>query len=114
MNLTPIQQLAALQVLTERTQMLHDAQVYQLKLWPRVVFEQSTKSNFAVDFELHKIEFDVESVDDDSHQSRSELLNIYVKGLLGSKWTMVVRIAGKEFVHAPQHPSEDSPKSAAG
>ncbi len=125
------EQLMLLKETTRRTQVLHEAQVLQLRMWPRVFFSKSTNSEFAVDFEKKRIVFTVtvsRKADPKlgkglATPAAATLLDECVKQLLGADWDVEVKVgSGKSFrsydfprsYEIPDDQHRQSPQPEAG
>jgi len=53
------EQLMLLRGMTERTDILHEAQILQLRMWPIVLFDHARKAEIQVNFEKKEIDFRV-------------------------------------------------------
>lgn len=110
------EQLLLLRDQTRRTDALHEAQVLQLKCWPRVLFDTSTASQFAIDFAKKRIVFTVTT----SRKKRpkgdiefrlgpkraAEALNEYTKLLLGSDWDVDIKVGAGTSMRCFEFPGE--------
>jgi hypothetical protein len=95
--MTEYEQLMALKALTKETGVLHDAQVFQLKLWP-LVMTHATKSEFTVDFDFKDIIFNITETKGKvptQFTKRLKLLCKYTQNLLGEDWTVTVKLKNK-------------------
>lgn len=91
MSFSVWEQLGQLKLLTMRLGVLHEAQIKQLKIWPRVFFQNSNKSQFSVDIEKKSIVFDVwqnSSKDNALEKKAPEILDQNTKELLGDDWSV--------------------------
>ncbi len=97
------EQLLALRDLTKRTGALHEAQVLQLKLWPRIVFQASTSAKFDVNIEKFQVTFNITNGKLPKLPSKQvispavarQTLNEWVKFLLGPEWAVVMKVKEK-------------------
>lgn len=91
MSFSVWEQLGQLKLLTMRLGVLHEAQIKQLKIWPRVFFQNSNKSQFSVDIEKKSIVFDVwqnSSKENALEKKAPEILDQNTKELLGDDWSV--------------------------
>jgi len=86
------EQLDQLRLLTDRMGVLHEAQVKQLKIWPRVIFQSSKKSECSVDIDKKGVVFDIwqNSGKKNEEKSASEILDQHVKRLFGDSWSVKI------------------------
>jgi hypothetical protein len=86
------EQVAQLKALTLRTGTLHELQIQQLKIWPRVALPHTTSSEARVDTTKHVVEFRVEVSGRAPSQLTDRLkgLDQSVKDLLGTWWRVKV------------------------
>lgn len=84
--------------LTRRLDMLHDAQVLQLKMWPLVLFTHARSAELAVSFENKEVDYIVKTKGKAPAdlKDRFEYLNEWTKWLLGNDWLVKVKIQGKQ------------------
>jgi hypothetical protein len=82
---------------------LHEAQIQQLKYWPRVVFSHSTASEFIFNPEGKTIEFHLEAKGRAPKKmaERFKFFDRSVKYLLGEIYRVVVIINGKPIGDSP-------------
>lgn len=98
---------------TRRTQSLHEAQVIQMRMWPRVFFVRSTKSEFGVDFERKKILYRIEmggSKPDGPHlnpKQASDRLAECTQSLLGEDWEIEVRVGTGSRTRTHEYPGKE-------
>ena len=94
--MTEYEQLMSLKVLTRETGILHDAQVFQLKLWP-LVMTHAIKSEFTADFDFKDLIFNLETQGKapTKFTKRLRLLCTYTQNLLGDDWSVTVKVKGK-------------------
>ena len=91
-------QLFALKDLTERTGILHELQVNQLRMWS-LITTHAVKSETHFDYEHRKVIFNLTEVKGpkpDKWKQRLETLTKWVQNLLGDQYTVSVQIKGKE------------------
>ncbi len=90
------EQLMQLRGLTSTTGVLHEAQVLQLQMWPRVIIGESTSSEFAFSHEDRIVEFaiSIESTAAPDLKKRLSILDQSVKELLGPEYWVIVRKKG--------------------
>lgn len=95
--------LMFLRAQTERTGTLHESQVLQLKLWPRVLFQTSTPATkFKVNIAGKSVHFDVVVTGKPFKPKKGEgiirpedapvVLDSWVKSLLGQDWAVSVTV----------------------
>lgn len=109
-------ELMKLRLLTERSGILHDAQVLQLKYWPYVVFAIK-EHQILLDDRKRILTFDLtfsKGVPKDFEQ-RAEALQNWVWDLLGPQFCIRLRNArnGKELLHGERKDPEWTPPPAA-
>lgn len=105
-----------LRELTRTTHALHEAQVLQLKLVPRVLVTNSISSEFAVDFESKNIVFTIRTKGKLTanqhgnvipHKTAANCLAEYVQKLLGGEWNVTVEVKNakqtKRFIYGATH-----------
>lgn len=93
-----LEQLRLLKDMTRRTGLLHEAQVHQLKIWPRVVFSTSTAASSEIDVKKKHLTFKVVTPKppDALECPEGEVLASWVRELLGDDWQVTVNFtAGK-------------------
>lgn len=96
------QQLLVLRAMSARTGVLHSAQVLQLKIWPRLLFQTSTSSTFKVNIKKKTLVFEVEITGKPfvpgkgerviRPQDAPEVLDAWVKSLLGDDWDISIHV----------------------
>lgn len=90
------EQLCWLRDMTRRTGMLHDAQILQMKMWPRVLFEGCSKSQASVDVDSRSVVYEVHlKAAGKKQEALAETLSDYTKNLLGSEWAVSVQVTAK-------------------
>lgn len=85
------QQLLMLRDVTNRTGILHEAQLLQLKIWPRLWFARSTAARSSVDVDKKSLVFEIsvrKAASDDG--TFAERLGACVRWLLGNDWKVAV------------------------
>ncbi len=95
--MTEYEQLMSLKALTKETGVLHDAQVFQLKLWP-LIMTHATRSEFTADFDFKVLIFNITEIkgkEPTKFTKRLRLLCTYAQNLLGDEWEVTVKIKGK-------------------
>jgi hypothetical protein len=92
-------QLMMLRGLTKTTGMLHEAQVLQLKHWPRIAIPHSTYSEFGFSHEKHVVEFRVKTKGKAPKDLKLRLggLAESVRDLLGPEYTVRVKDGKKKL-----------------
>lgn len=97
------EQLILLRDLTARLGVLHDAQVFQLRMWPLVLFTHAKQVDLHIQMEDKEISFVIEKhkgkVPEDIKE-RYTALNDWTKWLLGDDWTVKVKYKGKQVYRA--------------
>lgn len=94
--------LHQLQLLREQTRLtggLHEAQVLNLKMWPLVLFQEATSSEFTWDPDKKIVSFRVKlkkaakigKAKSAEYKQRVEVLNGWVGQLLGAPWYISVK-----------------------
>jgi hypothetical protein len=95
-----LQQLQMLKEQTRLTGALHEAQVVQLKMWPLVLFQDWSKSEFTWDPDQKYVAFKMSKGKKKTrtkapkladHQERVDVLAGWVQELLGSEWRVQVQ-----------------------
>lgn len=76
---------------------LHEAQIEHLKYWPRVIFQQSTSSEFTFKPETKEIEFRLTVAGDEPNDMKERLkfFDTVVKRLLGEGFRVKVMVDSK-------------------
>lgn len=92
-------QLMMLRGLTKTTGMLHEAQVLQLKHWPRIAIPHSTYSEFAFSHEKHLVEFRIKTKGKAPGDLKLRLggLTESVRDLLGPEYTVRIKDGKKKL-----------------
>jgi len=107
------EQLLLLRAFTKTTGMLHDAQVLQLKMWPRVLFQRSTASQIRVDVAKAHLSFDIavaggKPIKGVLEPDAPKLLHDWVKSLLGPEWSVSIYLSeGKRKKDKHHFPGEE-------
>jgi hypothetical protein len=103
-NLSNDEQIAVLRGLTKRTEILHEAQVLQLRLWPFAVDPSLSNSEASIDFPTHQVSFAWKDTDKSQtwkatskYLSGIDRLQESVRFLLGNGWKISVSMNGKKF-----------------
>lgn len=93
-------QLAALRDFTSVYGVLHEAQVLQLKIWPRLMFPNATRSSCVVNCEDSSISIEVKLKGKTARGQapRTEALARTVQWMLGPQWRVKV-LAGKKKLY---------------
>lgn len=107
MSLSAWEQLMLLKEQTNRTGMLHEAQVLQLKMAPLVLFAKSTKSSFGINIDSKRIVFTITMgkrlpqglVNKPlGPKEAATTLDDLTKRLLGDDWDVEIRVgSGQTF-----------------
>lgn len=99
MALDPTEQFKVLKDLTRSAGVLHHAQVMQLKLLPRVLFDKSTASTASVDFGppddySPRIEYAITNPAQGAKalKASADRLNQFTKELLGDEWEVFISV----------------------
>ncbi len=95
--------LYTLRDVTERTGILHELQVKNLKMWPLVMIH-AKDATCAFDYETRTVTYDIGSIDKPkpkNFQERLEALGKAVKQLLGDSYGIVVNLKGKKVFWSP-------------
>jgi hypothetical protein len=104
-----IEQLVQLKFLTRVTGILHEAQVYQLKMWP-LMLTHAMKSDVVFDYEGSIVIFNLlktEGNPPENIESRFLELARYTKFLLGDEYSVVVKDNGKQIFRENGLDNED-------
>lgn len=107
------EQLMLLRAQSARLGTLHEAQVLQLKLWPRILFQTSTKeTSFKTDIVEKKLVFSVVNTGKPFKPSKGQgvvrpadapvVLDEWTKALLGGDWDVTVNVRAKTGKTAPK------------
>lgn len=80
-----------LRALTEKLDILHEAQVLQLKMYPPVLYGAS-KFTLKLDLEGKKIHYELQSNPPDLNGTEIDQLSSWVKTLLGDRWSVDVQV----------------------
>jgi hypothetical protein len=94
------EQLMMLRDLTRRMEVLHDAQVLQLKMWPRTLFEVKPPE-IGVDFATKTVHYTLKSLKKPKvygdAKKRCLVMIGWIKWLLGDDWTVTITLDGKQL-----------------
>ncbi len=96
-------QLMALKALTKQTKMLHEAQVLQLKTWP-LILTHAIKTQITVDFDFKDIIYNIVATKGKKPSrwaKRLKLLGTYSQALLGTEYSVTVKLKGKNIFKLP-------------
>lgn len=87
------EQLMLLKDLTERTGILHEAQILQLKMYPLVIFQNAKEVRLELDIEKKELHFvsKFKIGNPKDFKVKCEQLESYVKWLLGTNWIVRVK-----------------------
>lgn len=90
------QQIGMLRDMTRRTGAIHEAQVLQLRMWPRL-FAGSTSSETKVDAEKKIVTYEVSGKISKSAKNKRLIneLNRWTKELLWAETTVIIKFNGK-------------------
>lgn len=95
------EQLLMLKDLTARMGVLHEAQVFQLKMWPLVLFTHARKCEERVNIDGKEIDFVIlqtkGKVPEDM-EARMNALVDWTKWLLGDDWMVKVKLREKTLL----------------
>ena len=87
------EQLSLLRDFTNRTGVVHEAQLLQLKMWPGVWFDRHVTSKCSIDQEKKKLSYDVlVSSRAETDDELAEKLSRCVKWLFGDTWAVTVNV----------------------
>lgn len=90
-------QLMQLKALTQRTGILHDAQVLQLKMWP-LVLTHAVESEFTFKFVDKEVIFNITKTQGKKPKDlskRLKLLSKFTKNLLGKEYAVTINFNNK-------------------
>ncbi len=100
---TDYEQLMMLKALTKQSKTLHDAQVYQLKMWP-LLLTHAIRTQISVDFDFKDIIFNIletKGRKPNRFAKRLKLLGHYTQTLLGEEYSVTVKLKGKNIYKLP-------------
>lgn len=101
-SLSQLEQLKLLKFQTQMTGGLHEAQVLQLKIWPRLIFPEATGSSFTWDPEGKTLGFTL-NLPPKLRKPRKyweqgvEILQSWVHELLGGEWVIGIQAGKKTY-----------------
>ena len=102
--MTGWEQLKLLQAFSRTTGALHEAQILQLKAWPRVAFAKLIKHEVTWNIVTKKVIFNVYLQEKikvlKEFTTRCRVLSTNVKEMLGDDWAVRIDIAGKMYFKA--------------
>lgn len=99
-NASTKEQIALMKSVTEMTGGLHEFQVKHLKLWPLLVFEGATKSEFTWKPNDKLVIFRVKGCNDKPTEwlkERLQILQGWVQGMVGQDWICRLEVRGRKL-----------------
>lgn len=105
------EQLMMMREMTRRTGIMHESQMLQLKIWPRVLFQDSSKAEVSIDMVERSMYFRIavdgsKSTAANGRKSAAERLDSFVKAMMGDEWHVEVAVKGKkrqqQYVFGPR------------
>ncbi len=102
--------------MTETTGILHDAQVLQLKVWPRLAMPHATSVQIGWSASKRTVEFTAKLGKDKAPKDlvkRLKGLDDSVKGMLGRDVTVVVKVGTKSIFASAGKKKKSSDKAKA-
>jgi hypothetical protein len=98
------EQLLLLRSMTERTGILHEAQLLQLKMYPIAMITNSKSAEIKVDIEGKVIDFflKLDKKKNAELEIQCERVSEAVKWLLGPDWLVRVRVRDKVIFRGPR------------
>jgi len=91
------EQLLLLRAMTERTGVLHEAQILQLKMYPIAMITSSKSAEIKIDIEGKSVDFQLklDKKKNPDLEKQCEMVSDAVKWLLGPEWLVRLRVREK-------------------